>query len=705
MKTRKYLLLSLILLLCGIISIPAEARTISKTEAETAVDGWLNANFMPMDAAIGWQIEWTDTYNDANGIPAYYIVYLQPAGFVIVAADDLVEPIIGFVTGYLYYDPSPDNVLGAMVSRDLPARIKTAETIEQKLTLNSQGTSQRFTSKEIISRIGSLKAKIKWRQLQTAAFVPPTGALTVSDVRVPALLGSTWGQDNVAGSYCYNYYTPNHYYDGCVATAMAQLMRYWQWPMTGIGVKSSSIRVGSTTTTASTRGGNGAGGAYLWNQMPLTPDSSLTTAQRQAIGALCYDAGVAAHMQYGSGGSGAYMHDARYALVSTFKYTNAVMGGNEYSDIGAGLTDMINPNLDAGCPVLLAIYRYVNNQYTAGHAIVADGYGYNAATLYHHLNLGWDGAADAWYNLPNVDTGYYNFNIVVACIYNIYTSGTGEIISGRVTHSSGVAFPGVTVTAAGPGVTYSAVTNDYGIYALAKVLPNTTYTVSASAPGCTFGDKVVTTGYSLTGQLTSGNKGGIDFVTDSAIPAAPAAPATLTYPASSGTGRYTVTWDAPAGATAYELIRSLDGGASWRQVYLGSGTSYSESVVNGSYRYWVRAINGGGSSDWTTGAASCVVNTTPPGTPSSITYPASSSTGRYTISWGSGSGATSYQLKRSRNNSTTWTVIYTGTARSYSENVTTNGSYKYSVKAINAAGSSAWRTKTTGCLVYRRYYI
>ena len=66
-----------------------------------------------------------------------------------------------------------------------------------------------------------------------------------------------------------------------------------------------------------------------------------------------------------------------------------------------------------------------------GHEIVCDGYGYNGSTLYHHLNLGWSGVDTAWYNLPNIGTPY-DFNVVTSCTYNVYPSGTGEIISGRV---------------------------------------------------------------------------------------------------------------------------------------------------------------------------------------------------------------------------------------------------------------------------------
>ena len=77
-------------------------------------------------------------------------------------------------------------------------------------------------------------------------------------------------------------------------------------------------------------------------------------------------------------------------LVSTFKYANAVKAYNSGNNIGDGLIEMLNPNLDAKDPVILGIKKGLS-----GHAVVCDGYGYNSLTLYHHLNRGWSGSYNA----------------------------------------------------------------------------------------------------------------------------------------------------------------------------------------------------------------------------------------------------------------------------------------------------------------------
>jgi len=599
------------LLLTLLISGLVWARPVNKTEAEKAVKGWLKIDPKPLNAILGSEIETTDVFSGDDGSPVYYVIYLKPSGFVIMPADDIVEPVVCFVTGDAYYDPSPENPLGAMISQDLPARVDSAQKLQKDWDAGKD-----LAAEETALGIEAIKAKDKWSKLQKHA---DSGVVTglssvsdVTDVRVAPLVQSKWSQSTCCSGTlaCYNYYTPpyaagstNNYVCGCVATAMAQFMRYYQWPAAdkGIGVYSFTIWVDGSQQTANTRGGDGIGGPYDWTNMVLLPACSTTQAQREAIGALCYDAGVASSMQYAGGGSGAYMHDAKAALLNTFFYTNAIMGGNESTEIGSGRNEMINPDLDASYPVLLAIRK---SGVGGGHAVIADGYGYDASTLYHHINMGWAGLADAWYNLPSI----YSYNVVSTCIYNVYTSGSGEIISGRVTDSSGQPFSDATVTAQGPGGPYSTTTDSKGIYALEKVNSSSSYTISVTKEGYFFTDKTIVTGTSADRQITSGNKWGVNFA--ATVPP-PQAPTSINYPSSSSTGIYPVNWSLSATATSYQLQRSSNGGRRWSQVYSGPNNSYQENIGNGSYRYRVKATNSAGSSDWTTGTWDCVVSKKP----------------------------------------------------------------------------------------------
>lgn len=249
---------------------------------------------------------------------------------------------------------------------------------------------------------------------------------------------------------------------------MAQLMRFHQYPndTNGIGKNKFSIKVDSNPwEDAWTRGGNGLGGPYNWSQMPLVPNDicpTITSLQRQAIGALCYDAGASTGMSYTAAESTTLLANADTALVNPFKYSNSIFGCAGPNGIGTPLIDMVNPNLDYLHPVIISITRGPNDpngiDEGSGHAVLVDGYGYNLSTLYHHLNMGWEGSYDAWYNLPYV----LDYNTVNSCVYNIFTSGSGEIISGRVTNGFGNPLSGATVTAVGLSGSYATTTNTEG---------------------------------------------------------------------------------------------------------------------------------------------------------------------------------------------------------------------------------------------------
>jgi hypothetical protein len=510
----------------------ALAAPVGPGQAHKMVKAWLAKDARPMSSRLGRQVKSIETFTDANGQPVYYVVYLRPSGFVIVPDENLIEPVVCFSSGGSY-DPSGRNPLGALVSRDLPARVNAARVIQKK-TAAGQAEGDLGGQKGAV-RDSTEKALGKWRKLLADSPGLKTGSASVSDVRVAPLLQTNWGQDVVCGNTnaCFNYYTPpysagnsDNYVCGCVATAMAQYMRFWQYPTVGLGTGGYTASVNGSSQTMYLRGGDGAGGAYNWSEMVLVPDCSTTLTQRRAIGALAYDASVAVGTDYAADGSSASTSDAALTLVTTFGYSNAIYGYNDNYNIGAGLNGMINPNLDWGNPVILGV-----DGADGGHEIIADGYGYNGSTLYHHLNMGWDGDQDVWYNLPNIDDAYYPYDVVDETIYNIYISGTGEIISGRVTASgSGTPISGATVTASGP---YQATTNAKGIYAIANVPSNSTYTISVTKSGYSFTSQTTSTGLSHNHHAVSGNCWAIDFT---GLPTEPMIPVASDSTASADSG-------------------------------------------------------------------------------------------------------------------------------------------------------------------------
>ena len=117
---------TILLMLFSASSPVATAAPVTSKQAAAAVTGWLITDSAPMGETLGGSVQRVETFNDQAGNPVYYAVYLQPSGFVIVAADELVEPIVGFAS-MGQYDPSVNNPLGALVSSDLSPRVAYAQ--------------------------------------------------------------------------------------------------------------------------------------------------------------------------------------------------------------------------------------------------------------------------------------------------------------------------------------------------------------------------------------------------------------------------------------------------------------------------------------------------------------------------------------------------------------------------------------------------
>lgn len=489
-----------VVVLFSIISLPLFAVPIQKNQAQRAVRGWLRQNKNPMDCSISdIPIETLELVDD-SGRTLCHIVNLEPEGFVITSADDELEPVIAFSsTGY--YDGDESSPLTTMLKKDMAGRLETVRQNNRKQP-HKLRTQNKLHKWESLMGVG-LQAEAGTMDLAEAAVE------SVSEVWVEPFVESLWNQGDVLGSPCYNYYTyyaSTYYPTGCVATAMAQVMRYHTYPTTSIGVHGFTVTVNGVPHVWYTRGGNGSGGAYHWFDMIDDPQSGVTTAQREAIGALCYDAGVTVKMSYRSSGSSASLYDADQQMTGTFDYSNSIYTQSFTSSGDDRLWNILNANLDAQMPVMLGI-----DGSDGGHAVIADGYGYNDETLYHHINMGWGGEDNAWYQLPDIDA-YYTFNVISDAVYNMYPTGGGEIISGRVTNLAGAPLENVVVKAyIGTSVQKQAVTDKYGVYALTYLGSNTTYRFSAEKTGETFLDQYVTTGHSSDWGIP-GNRSGILFV-------------------------------------------------------------------------------------------------------------------------------------------------------------------------------------------------
>ncbi len=180
---------------------------------------------------------------------------------------------------------------------------------------------------------------------------------------------------------------------GCVATAMAQVMKAHNWPPVGVGSKSYTFKSGSTTYTESMKFDT----CYFdWDNMLDTyKQVSYTTTQRDAVALLMHACGVAASMGYSSSSSGAVSARGCAGMVNYFQYDP--MGGfyNREWFYAREWNDRMYAEVAAGRPVYMS-----GNDGSAGHAFVCDGY---AGDEYFHINWGWGGTSDGYFLLTDLN--------------------------------------------------------------------------------------------------------------------------------------------------------------------------------------------------------------------------------------------------------------------------------------------------------------
>ncbi|MDA3926137.1 MAG: carboxypeptidase regulatory-like domain-containing protein, partial [Kiritimatiellae bacterium] len=228
-----------------------------------------------------------------------------------------------------------------------------------------------------------------------------------------------------------------------------------------------------------------------------------------------------------------------------------------------------------------------------------------------HLNMGWSGNQNAWYNLPNIDDTYWVFDTISSVVFNVFPSGTGDLLTGRVLDNSGNPVSGAVITAKKNQTTVGTATSGVnGIYSI-KISSSKewNYTVTATYAGLSSSLSISLTPSASTrleypntyypGTGVVGNSWGNDFTFN-----APSTPTSLSATDGTSTDYVTVTWSAATYATSYELWRGTESSSTYA-VYLASNitaTAYQDVTATPGvmYYYWVKAVNAVGTSAFST---------------------------------------------------------------------------------------------------------
>lgn len=297
-----------------------------------------------------------------QGSTLYRIYNVADQGFIVVSGDDAALPILAYSTESIF------------PAGDLPEQVaKWFEGYTQEL----RATIQQGT-------ISAPQVTAQWARVLTDDL-----QFNVAERAVNPLVQTNWGQAPNVNAQC-----PGGSVTGCVATAMAQIMKYHNHPVTGAGFHSYnapnygtlSANFGSTT--------------YNWAGMPNTVNSA-----NSAVATLMYHCGVSVDMEYSPQTSNAYMITSgspiqacsEYAMKTYFGYSTAMHGEKRENYTEQQWTTMLRAELDASRPIL---YAGMGNG--GGHCFVADGYNDNN---FFHFNWGWAGQADGYFQVGALNPG------------------------------------------------------------------------------------------------------------------------------------------------------------------------------------------------------------------------------------------------------------------------------------------------------------
>ena len=344
---------NVLIVLCLLLSVTAVvAREIPREKAAEAAAEVFRTNGR---AVAG-------TKSGANGVqaaslrlvketPSMYVFENEDDGFVIASADDVALPVLGY------------SLNGRFPTDDMPVNMK--------------------------SMLDWYERVIAYARQQ--GWGPSTGIVTGRDDPEVVLKTAPWGQSSpfndlapiIDGQKC-----PS----GCVATAQAIIMKYYNYPERGTGVL-PGYDFGWDSETEQYKyhiDGYALGHTYDWENMPENARNR-TEYQNAQIAQLLYDIGVMSKMDYAPGGSGASSLSPLY-LTEYFGYDKSMRYESREYYTDERWEQMIRDEIDAGRPVFHCGFRP-----GAGHAFVLDGY----RGRYFSINYGWSGGS-AWYLLTPV---------------------------------------------------------------------------------------------------------------------------------------------------------------------------------------------------------------------------------------------------------------------------------------------------------------
>ena len=360
MKTKFLLLMTLVM-----VAFQGWTAPVDLKKAQIVAQSFANANsgYMAAFGHTGLKLAHAEQSGKFKNQPVYY-VFNADDGFIIVSGDDRAEDILAYGDGQFDINNIPCGMRCLL------------DTYKEQIEL--------------------LQSNPKMQVEKISQGTPSLMATSVSP-----LLSTKWGQNSPYNNQCPKY-QGKACVTGCVATAMSQIMQYWQYPSTAPAMSAY------TTTTNKIYVGALSSKTLSWNQ------------SNDAKAWLMRYAGQSVRMDYGTNSSSAQSDpNAKNAFVNQFKYSSSATF--KYKD---GFSDtqwnsMLKTELNAGRPVYYRASHKNSDGTYSGHAFIIDGY--NTAGKYH-INWGWDGSysgSSTYFALNAFNPGSSKFNYGQAMITDL----------------------------------------------------------------------------------------------------------------------------------------------------------------------------------------------------------------------------------------------------------------------------------------------
>jgi len=510
----------------------------------------------------------TDAFSKSfDGITTFYVFNYNAGGFVVVAADDAVIPILAESnTGFF-----------------------DSEMSNPSVKFWFDGYNKQITD-IVAAKYDNTKTLQEWNKVLDNNL--PRAANDVGP-----LLTTTWDQ-----GCSYNAQCPietgagtgscGHAFTGCVATTMSQLTKYHSFPAHGYLSHSytpySHPAYGQQTANFSAT-------TYNWSAMPNN-----VTSVNTSVATLMYQMGVAVDMNYDPTGSGANSEDVPWALITYFNYDPSTISYHQKSKYTSlEWSNMLKADLDASLPIY-----YSGNDGTTGHAWVCDGYRISDGKF--HMNWGWSGVANGYYAIGSLNPNSYMPNQNNAIVIGIKPGNPNLIaritnISNNTTLFNDASVPIDVSVVEGTAATVKLFVDNTEIYSTTEATFTYDWSIAGTAPGTHILKVVAMNGsdvvsFPVTVSINGWTKQASGFTTASrGIHYIDAVDSLVVWAiATDGSG---------GGATINEFTKTVNGGDTWAPGHVLGGSTYGLGNIcgiNGNIAY-VAIYNGVGDQDNTCG--------------------------------------------------------------------------------------------------------